>query len=215
MRGRRGQVTLANRAAHRLFGADAGALTGCHVEQLLPAFRPGAADPPHRRKRARPRPRCRPSGVTGPASRRRSTAACVAERRGPDRGRPGHVRGARALRGADPPGPPRQPHRASQRAPAAGAAARPHPGRRGPADPVQRLPPRPGPLRGGQRAAGATAPGTGCSPRSPSGCARPCGPPTSWPAWEATISPSSRAAAPPRRRAPGSPARCWPPSRSR
>jgi diguanylate cyclase (GGDEF)-like protein/PAS domain S-box-containing protein len=41
-----GQVTLANRAAHRLFGATAGALTGCHIEQLVPAFRPGAADPP-------------------------------------------------------------------------------------------------------------------------------------------------------------------------
>jgi diguanylate cyclase (GGDEF)-like protein/PAS domain S-box-containing protein len=42
----RGHVTLANRAAHRLFGASAGALTGCHVEQLLPAFRAGPADPP-------------------------------------------------------------------------------------------------------------------------------------------------------------------------
>jgi diguanylate cyclase (GGDEF)-like protein/PAS domain S-box-containing protein len=41
-----GQVTLANRAAHRLFGAADGTLTGCHVEQLLPAFRPGASDLP-------------------------------------------------------------------------------------------------------------------------------------------------------------------------
>jgi diguanylate cyclase (GGDEF)-like protein/PAS domain S-box-containing protein len=41
-----GEITLANRAADRLFGAAAGALAGCHVEQLLPAFRPGAADPP-------------------------------------------------------------------------------------------------------------------------------------------------------------------------
>jgi diguanylate cyclase (GGDEF)-like protein/PAS domain S-box-containing protein len=41
-----GQVTLANRAAHRLFGATDGTLTGCHVEQLLPAFRPGASDLP-------------------------------------------------------------------------------------------------------------------------------------------------------------------------
>ncbi len=41
-----GQVTLANRAAERLFGAADGTLTGCHVEQLLPAFRPGASDPP-------------------------------------------------------------------------------------------------------------------------------------------------------------------------
>jgi len=41
-----GQVTLANRAADRLFGAAAGILAGCHVEQLLPAFRPGAAEPP-------------------------------------------------------------------------------------------------------------------------------------------------------------------------
>src|ERR1019366_6864788 len=38
-----GQVTLANRAAHRLFGAADGTLTDCHVEQLLPAFRPGAS----------------------------------------------------------------------------------------------------------------------------------------------------------------------------
>lgn len=41
-----GQVTLANRAAHRLFGAADGTLTDCHVEQLLPAFRPGASDLP-------------------------------------------------------------------------------------------------------------------------------------------------------------------------
>jgi diguanylate cyclase (GGDEF)-like protein/PAS domain S-box-containing protein len=41
-----GQVTLANRAAERLFGAADGTLTGCHVEQLLPAFRPGASDLP-------------------------------------------------------------------------------------------------------------------------------------------------------------------------
>ncbi len=41
-----GQVTLANRAAHRLFGATDGTLTGCHVEQLLPAFRPGTSDLP-------------------------------------------------------------------------------------------------------------------------------------------------------------------------
>lgn len=41
-----GGITLANRAADHLFGADAGALAGCHVEQLLPAFRPSAADPP-------------------------------------------------------------------------------------------------------------------------------------------------------------------------
>ena len=41
-----GQVTLANRAADRLFGAADGTLTGCHVEQLLPAFRPGASDLP-------------------------------------------------------------------------------------------------------------------------------------------------------------------------
>jgi diguanylate cyclase (GGDEF)-like protein len=41
-----GQVTLANRAAHRLFGAADGTLTGCHVERLLPAFRPGASDLP-------------------------------------------------------------------------------------------------------------------------------------------------------------------------
>ena len=41
-----GQITLANRSADRLFAADAGALAGCHVEQLLPAFRPGADDPP-------------------------------------------------------------------------------------------------------------------------------------------------------------------------
>ena len=41
-----GQVTLANRAAHRLFGATPGALTGCHIEQILPAFRPGPGDPP-------------------------------------------------------------------------------------------------------------------------------------------------------------------------
>jgi diguanylate cyclase (GGDEF)-like protein/PAS domain S-box-containing protein len=41
-----GQVTLANRAAERLFGAADGTLTSCHVEQLLPAFRPGASDLP-------------------------------------------------------------------------------------------------------------------------------------------------------------------------
>ena len=41
-----GQVTLANRAAHRLFEAADGTLTGCHVERLLPAFRPGASDLP-------------------------------------------------------------------------------------------------------------------------------------------------------------------------
>jgi diguanylate cyclase (GGDEF)-like protein/PAS domain S-box-containing protein len=41
-----GRVTLANRAAHRLFGAGVESLAGYHVEQLLPAFRPSPADPP-------------------------------------------------------------------------------------------------------------------------------------------------------------------------
>ena len=45
-------MTLANRAAHRLLGAAPGALAGCHVEQLLPAYRPGPPDPS--------------SGATGP-----------------------------------------------------------------------------------------------------------------------------------------------------
>jgi diguanylate cyclase (GGDEF)-like protein/PAS domain S-box-containing protein len=43
---RGGQVTLANRAADRLFGAAAGVLAGCHIEQLLPSFRPDPGDPP-------------------------------------------------------------------------------------------------------------------------------------------------------------------------
>ena len=40
-----GRVTLANRAADRLFGARSGGLKGCHIEQLVPAHRLSAGSP--------------------------------------------------------------------------------------------------------------------------------------------------------------------------